>query len=325
MTEMTAVATQAMTGTVRRIRPNRSTPASWRILLLALVIGLLAQASALTLPLLAVLGIVGVWRVLAPMASAQVARAKFSAVGRKPGWRAFLAAVATLSAFLTFAMEPVEQWFRHSDYRQSVVSLSAVALLLGVCFVMAAQGWSPMRAALTGLATFSALAAAVWYAVTEPVTDAHWSTTFLRLALVVGAAEIVVPPVRWSRSLWLRLTWDGLLRGATLLLMLALVLQAPGAVRAAEVDPVWWTAVTVLVAGAVGWVVWQARVPMLLDGRWWLRERKTKPMPASLAASLAFVPAVGAATLANWPVWLVAFTLGVVAAGLTRAGASSAR
>jgi len=292
-------------------------------LLLALVIGMLAQASAVTLPILAAIGIIGVWRTLAPMSSVQVSGPRFSNTGRMSGWLAFLAALSTLSAFLIFAIEPVEHWFRVSEYRQSVVSLTAVTILLGLCFCMSAQGWSFVSATLTALAAFGALAAAVWYATTEPVTDAHWSTTFLRLAMVVGAAELLTPTVRRTHGWHMSISWEGLLRSATLLLMLALVLQTPGAVRAADVDPIWWTSVTVLVAAAVGWIVWQARVPVLLDWRWWKRERKTKPMPTPLAVSIAFVPAVGAAALANWPVWLVAFTLGVVAAGLTRVGATA--
>jgi hypothetical protein len=320
-----AMAAQPTMASFGRVRTGRTTPSSWRILLLALVIGTLAQASALTLPLLAALGIFGVWRTLAPMASSQVVDPTASGAGRKPGWRAFVAALATLSAYLIFAIEPVEHWFRFSEHRQAVVSLTAVTLLLGLCFCMSAQGWSFASATLTGLTAFAALAAAVWYATTEPVSDAHWSTTFLRLAMVVGAAELMTPAVRRSRRWRLSFSWEGMLRGLTLLLMLALVLQAPGAVRDSAIDPVWWTSVTVLVGAAVGWIVWQARVPVLLDWRWWASERKTKPMPTPLAVSFAFVPAVGAAALANWPVWLVAFTLGVVAAGITRVGAIATR
>jgi hypothetical protein len=320
-----AVVARPTTSVTGPVRAARSIPSSWRILLLALMIGLLAQASLFTLPILAALGVFGVWRTLAPMSSSQVVDPRILAAGRKPGWLTFLAALATLSGFLIFAIEPVEHWFRFSEHRQSVVSLTAVTMLLGLCFCMSAQGWSFGTATLTGLAALGALAAAVWYATTEPVSDPHWSTTFLRLAMVVSAAEIMTPAVRRSRSWRMKVTWEGLLRSATLLLMLALVLQAPGAVRASDVDPVWWTTVTVLVAAAIGWILWQARVPVLLDWRWWTRERKTKPMPTPLTVSFAFVPAVGAAALANWPVWLVAFTLGVVAAGLTRVGTVAQR
>lgn len=317
-----ATAAQPMIGNTGGVRPSRSTPSSWRILLLALVFGTLVQASAFAMPLLAALGLFGVWRTLAPMSSSQVVDPRLSKVGRKPGWLAFIAALSTLSAFLIFAVEPVEHWLRFSEHRQTVVSLTAVTMLLGLCFCMSAQGWSFGSATLTGLAAFGALSAAVWYATTEPVADIHWSTTFLRLAMVVGSAELLTPAIRRSHGWRLTISWEGLLRGATLLLMLALVLQAPGAVRSADIDPIWWTSITVLVATAVGWIVWQARVPMLLDWRWLTRERKTKPMPTPLAISAAFVPAVGAAALANWPVWLIAFMLGMVSAGFLRVNAA---
>jgi len=303
---------------------TNSAPASWRILLLAMVIGLISQASSLTLPILAGLGIFGLWRSLAPMASAQVVDPSGSNRSRKAGRAAFLATLCTLAAYLIFAIEPVEQWFRHSEHRQAVVSLTAVTILLGLCFCMSAQGWSFAAATITGLAAFAALAAAVWYSTTEPVADAHWMSTFLRLAMVVGATELLSPTVRRTWTWTSHLTWDGVLRGFTLLLMLALVLQAPGAVRNGQVDPIWWAVVAVLGGVAVLWIVWQARVPMLLDWRWWTRERTMTPMPSSLAISFGFVPAVGAATLANWPVWLIAFTLGVVAAGLARVSRESA-
>jgi hypothetical protein len=306
------------TGFTGRVAPRHSAPASWRILLLALVIGLVSQLSSAVLPVLAGLGIFGVWRSLAPLASSQVVDPLASSRTRKAGRLGFLTALLSLSAFLIFAIEPVEQWFRNSEHRQAIVSLTAVALLLGLCFCMSAQGWSFGAATLTGLTAFAALAASVWYATTEPVNDAHWSTTFARLAMVVGATELLSPSYRRNWTWQTKLSLDGLFRSGTLLLMLALVLQAPGAVREGHIDSTWWITIATLVAAAVAWIVWQARVPVMLDWRWWTRERTTKPMPTELTVSFGFVPAVGAAALANWPVWLIAFTLGVVGAGLAR-------
>lgn len=288
-------------------RDARRAPASWRVLVLALALGAASRCSAYLLPAIAVAAMFLGWSLLAPLASSQVEGARETSPGKSGA--GFLSGLLVMAGLLLFANEPIGYIFAPSPHRQVIMVLTAVAAFLSVTAAMSAQGWRLLPATAAGATAFVALAADVLWSNGHLPTDAAWSETFLRLLAVFVVAEIAGSPI-WRIG---KFRLGAAARYATLLMMLALVQRTPSIAPEDDSAMWWWLA---LVAGVVAWVVWLARMHALQDLRWLFGRHSERAMPAGVATSLGFLPAVGLAGFANWQVWTLAFALGLANAVL---------
>jgi hypothetical protein len=307
---------------LRSARRARRAPASWRLLAIALALGVAAQLWKYLLPLAAMAGLVGVWGLLSRRASTQhlteVADPWSVRSGRTQRMVGYLNGLALLSAYLIFAVDPFSYFLREVEARETILILASISGALLLVFTMTAQGWRIGYSLLTGGVALVALAGGVAMSTRfHHAADIGWLRTFARLAMVFAAAESLTPAAAGAPP---KLGLRGLIgfQYATLLMVFAIVVQEPGAVGPDEaILPWFWWSLVALCSAATLWFLWLARVPAAVDLRWLTRQRSTKPMPKGAAVAIAYAPALGLAAFSGWAVWTTVFCLGVFSSLLT--------